>query len=146
MRRTNTSLRSALGRVKGLGSAKEGTEHWVQQRVTAITLIFLCLYVMGSFFTYVVFGNYQTAVTWLRSPFTTTFIILFLVAGFWHSVLGLQVVIEDYVQSPVLKWLSLLSIKFICATFAVFGIVAAVTIPLQNLIQGILLQLQNPPS
>ena len=134
MTRKDPSLRTPRGRVEGLGSAKHGTEHWWRQRVTAIALIFLSLYIMGAFFTHVVFGNFQSATDWLISPITTTFIVLFLAAGFWHAVLGLQVVIEDYIHCEGLKLFSVIAVKFIAITCATLGIIVALDIPLQNLI------------
>lgn len=121
------SLRAPLARVRGLGSAHQGVRHWWGQRVTALALIPLSLYIVGAFFNAVVFGNgYQDAVAWLQSPFATTFMLLFIAVGFHHAVSGAQVVIEDYVHCEVAKTLSLLFIKFAAVFLAVLGILAAV--------------------
>ncbi len=122
------SLRSSLGRVRGLGSAKGGTEHWWLQRLTAIMLVPLSLYVLVTFFTYAVFGGYAGAIYWLRSPFAATLVILFLAIGFHHAASGVQVVIEDYVHCEAVKLVSVILVKFFAAAFAILGILATVKI------------------
>lgn len=82
-------MRSPLGRARGLGSAKEGVEHWWVQRVTAIALVPLMLWLsialIGG-----VGSSYTTVVTWLRAPLTTILMVLLLIALFYHTALGLQ--------------------------------------------------------
>jgi succinate dehydrogenase / fumarate reductase membrane anchor subunit len=124
-----------------LGSAKHGTEHWWQQRVTAIALVLVSTYVVTTFFTSVDFGGYVDAIDWLTSPFSVTLVILFLIVGFYHAVLGLQVVIEDYVHSEGLKLFSILAVKFIAAAFAILGILSTVKILFWSLLPHV-----PPPS
>jgi succinate dehydrogenase / fumarate reductase membrane anchor subunit len=84
-----------LGRVRGLGSAKEGAHHWWQQRVTAGANLFLMIW----FFTAIVrlpAYDYDTVHAWLASPWAAVPLILLVVSVFWHFRLGLQVLIEDY--------------------------------------------------
>ena len=104
------SLRSPLGRVRGLGSAKSGTEHFWIQRVTAIALIPLSLWFVYSIIS-LAGGDYLGAVAWLRTPTTAVLMILLIVATFHHMQLGLQVVIEDYVHGEGIKIASLLLMK-----------------------------------
>jgi succinate dehydrogenase / fumarate reductase membrane anchor subunit len=105
------SLRTPLGRVRGLGSAKEGTDHWWMQRVSAIALIPLSLW-----FVIFILGltgtDYPVFKAAVARPLNAVLLILLLFALFYHAVLGLQVVIEDYVHSEWLKITLLLLIKF----------------------------------
>jgi succinate dehydrogenase / fumarate reductase membrane anchor subunit len=115
------SLRSPLGKVRGLGSAKSGTHHWIVQRVTALALIPLSLYVLISFFNHAVSGGYSGAVYWLQSPLSATFTILFLLAGLRHGTIGLQVVIEDYIHSEWVKFVAIFIVNFSALTLAILG-------------------------
>jgi len=110
------SLRTPLGRVKGLGSAKEGTQHWRQQRVTAVVLVPLSLWLMASIVSLLSLGH-EAIVLWLQSPFNAVLLLIFLLALFHHTQLGMQVVIEDYVHSEWQKLAGLVLIKFL-ALFA----------------------------
>ena len=92
------SLRSDLGRVKGLGSAKEGLGHWRLQRLTAVALVPLSLWFVLSLLS-VFNDSYADVVAWVSLPHVTVLLIALSVMLFWHLQLGLQVVIEDYVHS-----------------------------------------------
>ncbi len=92
------SLRSDLGRVKGLGSAKEGVHHWRLQRITAIALVPLSLWFVVSLLC-VFNGTHAEVVEWVSAPHVTVLLIALSVLLFWHLKLGLQVVIEDYVHA-----------------------------------------------
>jgi succinate dehydrogenase / fumarate reductase membrane anchor subunit len=128
MKKNIPSFRSPLNRVRSLGPAHHGTGHWWMQRLTALALIPLTLYVLNGFFTYVVFGNYESAVYWLRSPFSSTFVILLIAVGFHHAASGLQVVIEDYIHCECAKLASIIAVKFLAVAFALLGILAAIKI------------------
>jgi succinate dehydrogenase / fumarate reductase membrane anchor subunit len=106
------SLRSPLGRVLGLGSAKEGTGHWWAQRVTAVALLPLTLWFVVSLLTLPGL-DYETVRVWLSVP-VTGFLALLLVAVLtYHSYLGTIVIIEDYVTSSGMKVLSLMALRFL---------------------------------
>jgi len=92
------SLRSDLGRVKGLGSAKEGVHHWRLQRITAIALVPLSLWFVVSLLC-VFNGTHAEVVEWVAAPYVTVLLVALTVLLFWHLQLGLQVVIEDYVHT-----------------------------------------------
>ena len=104
------SLRSPLGRVRGLGSAKSGTEHFWAQRVTAVALIPLTLWFLYSI---LALGNSDHAVasTWMQSPLNAVLLLLLVVATFHHMQLGLQVVIEDYIHVEYMKIVMLVIVK-----------------------------------
>jgi succinate dehydrogenase / fumarate reductase, membrane anchor subunit len=123
-------MRSPLGRAAWLGSAKEGVEHWWQERVTAVALVPLTLWFVASI---VAHGgsDYAVLVAWLKTPFATLMIMLLLIALFYHTALGLQVVIEDYVHSAV-KIPALVSMRLGCLVCAVAGILAMAQIAFRS--------------
>jgi succinate dehydrogenase / fumarate reductase, membrane anchor subunit len=115
-------MRTPLGHALGLGSAKNGVEHWWLQRVTAIALVPLTVWFAASLITHA--GNdYATFIGWLRTPIATILMTLLLITLFYHTALGLQVVIEDYVHTGM-KIPLLLSMRFGCFVLAVGGILA----------------------
>ncbi len=118
------SLRTPLGRVRGLGSAGEGTHHWWQQRLTAILLTPLTLWLIYSIVSLTT-NSHAVVVAWMQSPFNAVLLILFLLALFHHTQLGVQVVIEDYVDSQWQKIASIILVKFL-ALFA--GLVSVLAV------------------
>jgi len=116
------SLRSPLSRVLGLGSAKEGVEHWWWQRLTAVALVPL-----GLWFAAALIGlagaDYTTVRAWMTGPFNMTLLIVFTGALLHHAQLGLQVVIEDYVHHEGWKLGLLLAVKFGAALAFVWVVV-----------------------
>jgi len=122
-------FRTALYNVRGLGSAKSGTHHWWMQRVTAIALIPLMLWLAWSLAR--LSGlDYAAALAWVRSPTTSVLLISTLLALVYHAKLGLQVVIEDYVHAEGVKFISLIAIKFLCLLLALTGVLAVLRISL----------------
>ena len=121
-------MRSPLGRALGLGSARDGVEDWWLERVSAVALVPLTIW-----FTVLIVvhtgDDYAALIAWLRTPLTTTLMVLLLIALFYHSALGLQVVIEDYVHSGI-KIPLLVGMRFGCLALAVAGIVAILKIAL----------------
>lgn len=128
MNTKSKSLRSPLGKVRGLGSARHGTGHWWAQRLTALALIPLSIYFVGGFFAYVVFGGPTGLVHWLHCPIPASMLILFLAVGFHHMASGLQVIIEDYVHCACMKTFGVIAVQFGSALFAVLGILATLKI------------------
>ena len=106
-------LRSPLGRAIGLGSAKEGVDHWWLQRVTAVALVPLSLWFVAALIAHLG-ADYASMVAWLRSPLAAVAMILLVIASFVHMALGLQVVIEDYVHHEATKVASLVLVKLAC--------------------------------
>jgi succinate dehydrogenase / fumarate reductase membrane anchor subunit len=104
------SLRSPLGRVRGLGSAKSGTEHFWAQRVTAVALIPLTLWFVYSILA-LGNGDHAVASAWMQSPLNAVLLLLLVVATFHHMQLGLQVVIEDYIHVEYMKIFMLVIVK-----------------------------------
>jgi len=91
------SLQTPLGRVRGLGSAKEGTHHWWVQRLTAIALVPLTLYFLWIVLSCVGLAQ-DDARALVAKPINASLLAAYVIALFWHAQLGLQVVIEDYIH------------------------------------------------
>ena len=113
------SLVTPLNRVLGLGAAKDGVEHWWAQRLSAVALTLLGLWLVFAVLGLTDF-SYQAVVGWLRAPVASILMILTLLTLGYHSQLGVQIVIEDYVHAVGLKVLAL-----VLATFAHIGVVVA---------------------
>jgi succinate dehydrogenase / fumarate reductase membrane anchor subunit len=115
------SLRSPIGRVLGLGTAKEGAAHWWSQRVTSVALLLLTVWLVIALLRLPDF-THATLVAWIASPVNTVLLLLLTVTGVYHSQLGVQVVIEDYVVHHGLKVASLLLIDFLHVAVGVLGV------------------------
>lgn len=129
MNMSNNRLRTPLKNARGLGSAKDGTHHFVLQRITAIALVFLSLYVVGLIIS-LVGDDYATVHAAVARPFNAVLLIAFLIATFWHAKLGLQVIIEDYVHTPWSATLLHLANIFICVLAALASVLAIIRIAL----------------
>lgn len=120
---TPNQMRSPLGRVLGLGSAREGVEHWWRQRTTALLLVPLTLWFVISAIAHI--GADRAAiVAWMRNPMWAVFMILLIATTFYHAALGLQVVIEDYVHGEAARITTLLVIRLLCILFVLRGVLA----------------------
>jgi succinate dehydrogenase / fumarate reductase membrane anchor subunit len=123
------SLRSDLGRVKGLGSAKEGVHHWRLQRITAIALVPLSLWFVVSLLC-VFNGTHAEVVEWVSAPHVTVLLIALSVLLFWHLQLGLQVVIEDYVHTACKQIALQIALRVAAGLGALVAIVSVLKISL----------------
>jgi len=121
------SLRSPLGRVLGLGSARGGSSHWYAQRITAVALVLLALWLVISLAS-LADASYEQVTGWLRWPLNSALALLLVVVSAWHAVLGLQVVVEDYVADKGKRLLVLIAIKFAFVVAAVVGVLAVLRI------------------
>ena len=113
--------RTYIGRVRGLGSARHGGEHWLKQRLTAIGNILLTIWFVVSL---LLMPNFEhaTLAQWLAQPVVAVPMILMIANIFWHARLGLQVLIEDYVHDEGLKFATMALLNFYVVASAVFGI------------------------
>ena len=122
--KNDTTMRTPLKRVRGLGSAKAGVHHWWNQRLSAVAMIPLMLWAI---FTVATLPGltYADALMTVQHPINATLLILFLAAGFWHASLGLQVVIEDYVSNEGTRMVLITAIKgglILIGALAVFSV------------------------
>ncbi len=117
-------LRSPLGRVRGLGSAKEGPAHWWAQRLTAVALVPLSIWFVVSALS-LIGADHAVFRAWAGSHGNAMLLILFTVIMFHHAYLGIQVVIEDYVHGEAVKTVSLVVTRFV-AIFAAVSCIMAV--------------------
>ena len=123
---TTKDARSPLRRALGLGSANVGVDQWWGERVSAIALVPLTVWFVISIIAHRD-SDYLTFTAWLRMPIDTLLMVLLLAGLFYHTALGLQVVIEDYIHSA-LKVVALLGMRFGCWVLALAGILATLRI------------------
>lgn len=119
-------FRSPLARAIGLGSAKTGSRRWLAERISAVALIPLTLWFVASVIAHTR-SDYTDFISWLRTPLATICMILLLLALFHHSVLGLQVVIEDYVHSGA-KYAAVIAVRLGGYGLGATGIIAVLRI------------------
>lgn len=124
------NMRSPLARAIGLGSAKSGVGHWWAERVSAVALVPLTVWLAAALMTHTG-SDYAAFIAWLRAPLTTMAMIALLAAVFHHTALGLQVVIEDYVHSAA-KFAAVIAVRFACFALAGAGILAVLRIALRG--------------
>ncbi|HEX6831987.1 MAG TPA: succinate dehydrogenase, hydrophobic membrane anchor protein [Rudaea sp.] len=124
------NYRSPLKQARGLGSAKSGTHHFIVQRITAVALVPLVLWVIWLALAIAHGGDYAQARALVHQPWNAVLLIAFVIATFWHAQLGLQVVIEDYVHTGWLEALLQILVKFLCWLGALAGVLAIVRIAL----------------
>ena len=121
------SLRSPIGRVLGLGAAKEGAAHWWTQRVTSVALVILALWFIGAL---VMLGDFshESVLAWLARPLNAVMLSLLVGTMVYHSQLGVQVVVEDYVNHHATKIITMLLLNFVHVALAALGIFAILRI------------------
>lgn len=121
------TLRSPVGRVLGLGAAKEGVSHWWSQRVSAVALVILTLWFVSALLRMPDFGH-ATVIAWMGAPVHAVLLLLLVGTLIYHSQLGVQVVIEDYVHHHGMKIASMLLVTFIHVALAALGIFAVLRV------------------
>ncbi|MBN8843357.1 MAG: succinate dehydrogenase, hydrophobic membrane anchor protein [Sphingomonadales bacterium] len=124
-----------LGRVRGLGSAQHGSQHWLQQRLTALGNILLVTWFVVSLIR-LPLTSYADVHRWASNPTAALALILLVVSVFWHLRLGLQVLIEDYVHGEATRLLALVLLNFYAIGGAAYGIFAIVRIALAPVALG----------
>lgn len=118
------SLRTPLGRARGLGSSKTGTGHWWMQRLTAVALVPLSLWFIVSLVG-MTRADYATVIAWIQDPLIAMLLLLFIVSLFYHTLLGMQIVIEDYIDIAWQKIVCLVTLQLLtwfAATVAIFSV------------------------
>lgn len=120
------TIKTPMARALGLGSAKSGTEHWWMQRVTAVALVPLILWFVVALLGLDDMGR-ATVTAWIARPLNAVLLLLLVVSGLYHSFLGTQVVIEDYMKGAV-RVVTLLLVRFLHAAVAVAAVFAILKI------------------
>ena len=123
--------RDPLKVARGLGSSQSGVGHWWAQRVTAVALALL-----GVWFVLTVLcllhADYATARAAVAKPWNALLLIVFVLSMFWHAVLGLQVVVEDYVHTRWKEVVLMVAIKFLAVLGALASVLAVLRIALTS--------------
>ena len=129
MKWEKSGLKSPMARANGLGSAKEGTDHWFHQRITAISNFFLMGWLVFSIVT-MVGATYEEFTAWLSAPVNAILMILAVISTFYHAALGTQVVIEDYIHDEGFKTFKLIGVKLVLTGAAIACIFSILKIAL----------------
>lgn len=116
-----------IGKVRGLGSSRHGSGHWIAQRISAVGNIVLALWLAISIYFLPNF-DLETVTAWLAQTSVAIPMLLLILCVFWHARLGLQVFIEDYVHDEGMKFATLVIMNFYCIATAAFGIFAVAKI------------------
>lgn len=123
------SLTTPLRRALGLGSAKSGVHHWWMQRLTSVALIPLTLWFVVSLVALPGF-DHATISAWMSQGLTAPLLVLLVLTMTWHSRLGVQVVIEDYVHAAGARTVSLALVGFAHVFMAAAGVFAILKVAL----------------
>jgi len=121
------SLEADIAKVRGLGSAKEGTGHFWHQRLTAIGLIPLSIWFVVNLIC-VIDAPYAEVVAWIQSPIVTTLLAALIGALLYHVKLGMQIVVEDYLHAEWLKRTSIICLNLGAVLCGLVSIVAILKI------------------
>ncbi|MEM9532086.1 MAG: succinate dehydrogenase, hydrophobic membrane anchor protein [Pseudomonadota bacterium] len=121
------NLEHPLARVIGLGSAKAGVEHWWVQRLTAVALVPLTLWVVVLLLKTQPL-DYVATYNLVVNPINAALLACWSVAMLWHAQLGLQVVIEDYIHTPWMEITAHISVKFLALLGSAVSVLSIVRI------------------
>jgi succinate dehydrogenase / fumarate reductase membrane anchor subunit len=111
------NYQTPLARVRGLGSARQGSQDWWRQRVTAVALLPLSLW-LAAYLSILPDVTYAEVVRWISLPWKTILLLSFILLSLFHAMLGLQVVIEDYVHNDWMKIIGMLGVRLVTAFLA----------------------------
>jgi succinate dehydrogenase / fumarate reductase membrane anchor subunit len=121
--------RDPLKVARGLGSSQSGVGHWWTQRMTAAALVLLGVWFVVTVLC-LLHADYAMARAAVAKPWNALLLIAFVLSMFWHAVLGLQVVIEDYVHTRWKEVFLLVAIKFLAVLGALASVLAVLRIAL----------------
>lgn len=121
--------RHPMKAARGLGSSQSGVSHWWTQRMTAAALVLLGIWFVVMVLS-LLHADYATARATVAQPWNALLLIAFVLIMFWHAVLGLQVVVEDYLHTRWQEVVLLTAIKFLAVLGALAGVLAVLRIAL----------------
>lgn len=124
MKWDNTGMKTPLARARGLGSARDGVDHWFKQRITAVANLPLMIWFVLSVLS-LKGASYGEFTYWLQQPVNAILMILVIISTFYHAALGAQVVTEDYVHHEGIKITKLIAQKLL---FLAMGIACVFSI------------------
>jgi succinate dehydrogenase / fumarate reductase membrane anchor subunit len=122
-----TTLRSPLGRVRGLGSAKGGTHHWWMQRITSMALLPLTIWFALAAAS-LAGASWEVTTAWIARPWNAVLLLATIGLTFHHLAAGMQVILEDYANQEWAKMGGILAIKAICVLLALASALAVLKI------------------
>lgn len=123
------SLNTPISRVRGLGSARSGTQHWWIQKVAAVALVPLTIWFVASV-VQMTKADYFTVKAWLSSPLSAILMLTYIVTGLYHLRLGIQEIVEDYIPNKGTKIFFSFAVLFGCTIIAVTCIFSVLKIAL----------------
>lgn len=121
------SLVTPVARARGHGSAHSGVHHWWVQRLTALALLPLTVWLLWGAVS-VAGGDHAAIVAWVAQPWNVAAWLAFIFALFYHIALGLQVVVEDYVHTRSVELPLQIGIKFACIALGLVAILAVLRV------------------
>jgi succinate dehydrogenase / fumarate reductase, membrane anchor subunit len=121
MTKNNNQMRSPLSKARNLGSAKSGNHHWLMQRISAVFLIPLAIWFAITIIN-IVKMPFIDSLRIITNPFNGVMIILFIGMMLYHGMLGMKIIIEDYVHCETMKNIIIIAIY----AFTIFTAVAAI--------------------
>jgi succinate dehydrogenase / fumarate reductase membrane anchor subunit len=121
------TLETPLARARGLGSAREGAEHWWHERLSSAAVLLLFIWLIVSLLRLPAL-DHRGVTEWLRDPRAAVPMLLLIAATFWHLKMGLQVVVDDYVHDEGNRFLCTLVLSFAAILGAAFAIFAVLRI------------------
>jgi succinate dehydrogenase / fumarate reductase, membrane anchor subunit len=122
------AMRTPLGKVRGHGAGHGGTGHFIAQRVSAVALLILAPWFAVTAALTMPDPGYVSAIDFLSQPLNAVGVILLLVAGLYHMRLGMQVIVEDYIQKPVAKALVLVGSALVIIALGAGAIFAVLNV------------------
>ena len=118
-----------LKKVRGLGSAKEGGEHWIGERVSSVALLLLGTWLIASLLMLPAL-DHATVSEWLRTPLGAVPMTLFVITSFYHGLDGLKVVVDDYVDDEGNRFALNTTLLFLAVGGAAFALFALAKVAL----------------
>ena len=125
----SNNMKTPLAQARGLGAAKSGLSHWWHQRLTAIAMVGLVAW-MCVLVVMLAGADFESAMRLLSHPLNAAILILFVGVGFWHSALGLQVVLEDYVAHEGIRLTMIIALRMVLILLGAISMLSLLKIAL----------------